>query len=390
MLSNRVAANDRGCKVMVVTNILSPYRIPLFKALGRQKGVQLMVVLLAESEANRRWRVERSNAYFDCHVLPGLHWFLARREINVHLNWGLRSIIGRFNPDVLIVSGYDNLAFWSAMFHARRRRKPLILWFESSLLSAVYTSGPVAAAKRFFVQRADACVAFGTKATECVLALGADPDRVFTGINTVDMDWYREERRTIRGKTAFATERSKYPPIMLLYVGRLVEGKNIGRLLDAVGRLQDPDIGLFIVGSGPQEDALKDLCQRRGLANMYFEGFRQQADLPRYYVLADALVLPSTREVWGLVVNEALASGLYVLCSDRTGAGYDLIKDGWNGALFDPHSEDQLAGLIRQTKGQIEEIRARREAISEHACREFSIERSARAFLEAIASVIRV
>jgi glycosyltransferase involved in cell wall biosynthesis len=88
------------------------------------------------------------------------------------------------------------------------------------------------------------------------------------------------------------------------------------------------------------------------------------------------------------VVNEALASGLYVLCSDRAGAAYDLIKEGWNGILFDPHSIEELVILIQKTKEQIEDIRARREAISEHACNEFGIERSAKAFSNAVEAVI--
>jgi len=88
------------------------------------------------------------------------------------------------------------------------------------------------------------------------------------------------------------------------------------------------------------------------------------------------------------VVNEALASGLYALCSNYAGAAYDLIKEGWNGILFDPHSIEELVILIRKAKEKIEDIRARREAISEHACSEFSIERSAKAFLNAAEAVI--
>jgi len=69
--------------------------------------------------------------------------------------------------------------------------------------------------------------------------------------------------------------------------------------------------------------------------------------LVKYYALADILVLPSFEEVWGLVVNEALASGLYVLSSKFAGASYDLIKEGWNGKVFDPHNIDEIIELIK-------------------------------------------
>jgi len=375
-------------KVMILTNILSPYRIPLFEALASQSDIELDVVLLAEQEANRQWRVQMANPSFSCRVLPGVHGFVARRELHLHLNWGVRRAIRRTHPDVLIVSGYDNLAYWLALLWSRVYGIPLVLWFESSLLSAKHRRGIIAGAKRFFVRRADAYVAFGTKAAECLMALGANLKTVFTGPNTVNMEWYRDRSTEVRQGPSFPNLRSSYPEVMLLYVGQLIERKNLTRLLDALGRLADPTIGLFLVGSGPMEPELRALCHSHGVRNVFFEGFKQQAELLQYYALADALVLPSTTEVWGLVVNEALASGLYVLCSNRAGAAYDLIKEGWNGRTFDPYNVDQLADLIRETKDQIQEIRERRDAISEHACREFSIERSAKAFLDAIRAVM--
>lgn len=375
-------------KVMILTNILSPYRIPLFEALTSQSGIELDVVLLAENEANRQWRVQMANPNFSCRVLPGLHWFFAQRELHLHLNWGIRRAVRRTHPDVLIVSGYDNLAFWLALLWSRVYRIPLILWFESSLLSARHRRGIVAWVKRLFVRKATACVAFGSKAAECLQSLGAQPERVFTGLNTVDMEWYRNKCTEIPREPSPSNTRSSYPEVMLLYVGQLIELKNLTRLLEALGKLDDPTIGLFLVGSGPMEGQLRALCHSEGARNVFFEGYKQQVELPRYYALADALVLPSTTEVWGLVVNEALASGLYVLCSNRAGAAYDLIEDGWNGRTFDPHDVDQLVELIRETKGRIQEIRGRRDAISEHACRVFNIERSAKAFLEAIRAAV--
>ncbi len=80
---------------------------------------------------------------------------------------------------------------------------------------------------------------------------------------------------------------------------------------------------------------------------------------------------------------------MYVLCSNRAGAGYDVIKDGWNGRLFDPYSVEAIGEAIREAKERIAEIRARREAISESACREFSIERLADVFVTAVRAVSR-
>jgi glycosyltransferase involved in cell wall biosynthesis len=366
---------------------MSPYRIPLYNYLHGAKDFNFRVIALAEKEANREWQVAKEQITFDYHVLPGLHKFIWSREIPIHLNWGLWRSLRRYKPDIVITSGYDALAYWEAFLYCKLFKKKYILWNGTTPLSVGTIRGLIGWMKRIVIRGADRYITYGTKAAEYLEYMGAPRKRIHVGVNTVDMDWYRRGCHTIREGNSFKAERSKYPPVMLLYVGRLAKCKNVGRLLKAVGKLQDPDLGLFIVGSGPQEEELKEFCQLYGLHNIYFEGFNQQPELPQYYAMADVLVLPSVREVWGLVVNEALATGSYVLCSDRAGAAYDLIKEGWNGKIFDPYNVNHLAELIQETKEQIEEVHTRREAISEHACREFSIERSAKAFLDAIKSL---
>jgi len=374
-------------RVLLITNIMSPYRIPLYNYLHGAKDFNFRVIALAEKEANREWQVAKEQIEFDYHVLPGLHKFIWSREIPIHLNWGLWTALRRYKPDIVITSGYDAPAYWEAFLYCKLFKKKCILWNGTTLLSVGNIGGFIGRMKRVIIKEADRYVTYGTRAAEYLEYMGALKERIHVGINTVDMDWYRKKVSEVRSTDAFDIERSKYPKLLMLYVGQLISRKGIDQLLHALGRLDDPDVGLLVVGSGPQEKELREFCQSHALKNVYFEGFQQQDNLPRYYALADVLILPSLKEVWGLVVNEVLASGLYVLCSDRAGAAYDLIQEGWNGALFDPHDVEQLAKLIQETKGHIEEIRARREAISKHACCEFSIERSAQAFIEAIKSV---
>jgi len=382
--------NHPSCRVLILTNIVPPYRISLFSKLNSElnsRECHLKVVALAEREANRQWRIAMETSGFESEILPGWHGFIWHWELPVHLNWGVIRALRKYQADIIITSGYDSLAYWQAFFYAKLFRKPFILCNESTLLSTTYTRGVIGFLKRFIIRQADAYVAFGKKSREYLEAFGAKKDKIFTGIDTVDMEFFRHQMREFRRMSTFNSERGHFPKLLLLYVGQLIERKGIDQLLRALGRLDDPDVGLLVVGSGPQEKELREFCQSHALKNVYFEGFHQPNDLPRYYALADVFVLPSFKEVWGLVVNEALASGLYVLCSNRAGAAYDLIKEGWNGALFDPCNVEELAMLIQQTKTRIDELRARREAISKHACREFSIERSAKAFMDAIRAV---
>ncbi len=375
-------------KVLLITNIIPPYRIALYKYIYQAENFDFKLIALAEKEANREWQIAKDQIKINYKVLPGIHKFIRSREITIHLNWGLWKAILRYNPDIVITSGYDTFAYWAAFLYCKLFKKKYILWNGTTLLSTGRINGFIGQIKQIIIGGADRYIAYGKKAAEYLTRMGAPKGHIHVGINTVDMNWFRKKAKEFQEDENLRKKRSGYPKLLMLYVGQLINRKGIYQLLKALNELRDPNVGLLIVGSGPQSKELKQFCQDQNLENVYFEGFQQQEALLRYYALADVLILPSFKEVWGLVVNEALASGIYVLCSNYAGAAYDLIKEGWNGILFDPHSMEELIILIRKAKYQIEDIRARREVISEHACHEFSIERSAKAFSNAFEAVI--
>jgi len=374
-------------KILLITNIISPYRIPLFNHLQDNGDYSFTVFVLAERQENREWRLAKEQIKFDYKILPGFHKFIWSKEIAIHINWGLWKAILKYKPDIIITSGYDMLAYWGAFLYCKVFKKKFILWNGTTLLSTGRINGFIGQMKQFIIGGTNRYITYGTKAAEYLMHMGAPKECIHVGINTVDMNWFRKKTREYYQDENFQKERSRYPELLMLYVGQLISRKGVSQVLKALSKLHDPKIGLLIVGNGPQEKMLKQLYQDEELENIYFEGFRQQEALFRYYALADVLIFPSFKEVWGLVVNEALACGLYVLCSDRAGSAFDLIKKSCNGILFNPHNVKEFAMLIQQIKEQIREIRFRREAISESACREFSIERSGKAFFDAIEKI---
>jgi glycosyltransferase involved in cell wall biosynthesis len=251
-------------------------------------------------------------------------------------------------------------------------------------LSVEYKNSIIKFFKKLIAQKADCCVSYGKKATEYLNYLGVPNDKIFTGLNTVNLNQFRKKVFKLIGNKRFKKKRSKFPKILLLYVGQLVERKALIQVLKALKKNNDQDIGLLIIGSGPRKKFLKKVCLKNNLKNIYFEGFKQPDQLDYYYALADAFILPSFKEVWGLVINEALASGLYTLASDKTGASYDLIQPKINGEIFNPEKVDEICQSIKKLKANIEKIRNRREKISNYALKNFAIVRYAKAFLEAI------
>jgi glycosyltransferase involved in cell wall biosynthesis len=139
------------------------------------------------------------------------------------------------------------------------------------------------------------------------------------------------------------------PEQYFLYVGRLSGEKNVDGLLTEWTRYREQGgaWSLVIVGAGPETGPLKAIASASVFAkDIYFAGHRTFRELPSFYALAECFVLPSTREPWGLVVNEAMASGLPVLVSSRCGCAEDLVESGKNGFVFDPSKEGALATLL--------------------------------------------
>lgn len=375
-------------KVLLITNMISPYRIPLFNYIAKKGDFDFRVIALSEKEKNREWKLAKEKIKFNYKILSGWHLMITTKkmEIPIHLNIGLLKVLLQYNPDIIITSGYDSLAYWEAFLYCKFFRKKFILWNGTTLLSASGMSGLFKILKKIIVKGADRYIAYGTKAKEYLEYLGAKPKDIFIALNTVDIDFFVPKTLKYRMSLEFVKERKKYPKILLLYVGQLIKRKGIEQVLKALSILRDDDLGIIIVGSGPEEDCLKNFCQKNKLSNIFFIGFHQQNELPKYYALADILILPSINEVWGLVVNEALACGLFVLCSKYAGSCYDIINKK-NGIIFDPYNINEIIYILKKVKKNIVKIKKRRKIIAQNN-EKLKIENSAFMFLKTINSLI--
>ena len=139
------------------------------------------------------------------------------------------------------------------------------------------------------------------------------------------------------------------PARFFLFVGRTVAKKGVFDLLLAYREL-DPELrrefGLIFVGDGGARPELSKLADDVTPGCVKFPGFVQRENLAVYYALAEALVFPTHAEVWGLVVNEAMACGLPVVCTDVTGCAADLVEEGWNGRVVPPRDIGRLTKAL--------------------------------------------
>jgi poly(glycerol-phosphate) alpha-glucosyltransferase len=353
--------------VLVVSNIPTPYNDALFAELARQPGVALRVLYAAARESNRSWTLgaEKGYAY---EVLPG--WTLGR---STHVNRGLSRAIGRFRPDVAVLTGsytMPTLQLASVLF--AMRGVPTVYWGEELSHDPLRTLPRlVRGAMRAMLRRVCGVLAIGSRARRSYAVAGVPAERVADFRYYADTDRFQSTaadpsvRPTVRATLGLASD-----DVALLYCGQLIRRKRVDTVLRAMRRLRDtaPDtvsrLRLVIAGDGAEREAL--LAEARALgvdAQTIDLGFVEPARLPPVFAACDALVLPSEQEGWGVVVPEAMAAGLPVLASDRVNAALDLVRDGENGWRF-PVGDDealsaQLAALL--------ESPARRAAMSRAA-----------------------
>ena len=337
----------RSYRAILLTNILSPYRIPLFNALKACEGWTFTIAFLAERESNRRWRVRADELTVTHVTLPGWSRYVWRLELPLHVNWGVYRFLKQEDPDAVILGGYASLGSWLALLFCRLNGRRLILWSGTTGASVRMRSRLMQAARRVFVRAAGAFVTYGTRAAEFLVLLGARRESIFVGPNVGDVEFFREAVRRFRETPDFAQARATLRGPVILFVGQFIPRKGIVQLLRALSEVRGRDWTAYVVGDGPLRAHLESLRAELGLTGrVHFKPFQEREDLVTSYGLADIFVLPSLLEVGAIVVSEALASGLFVLASQGDGVAPDLIQPGRNGRIFDPSNPRAFSSAI--------------------------------------------
>jgi glycosyltransferase involved in cell wall biosynthesis len=166
----------------------------------------------------------------------------------------------------------------------------------------------------------------------------------------VDNDFYLKKKGEIDKKELINDFKSYKTKKHFLYVGRLSEEKNLFTLLKAFNNIvsNKNEWGLILLGSGPLMHDIKDYIIANNLNDtVKIPGFIQQDEIAKYYAFSDVFILPSISEPWGLVVNEAMLYELPVIVSNKCGCVPELVKNGFNGFVFEPNDQKYLKSLMK-------------------------------------------
>jgi glycosyltransferase involved in cell wall biosynthesis len=254
----------------------------------------------------------------------------------------------QLKPSAVLVPGYYTAPALITALWAKLYRKRCVLMSETTrddYARVWWRELP----KRILVQGLfDSGIAGGEPHVRYLQQLGFPPERIARFYDVIDNEFYKDEADEAR-RTCGLRESLHLPDQYFLYVGRLASEKNVDGLIESFTRYRKSGgtWSLVMVGDGSRRRNLEAQCAALGISDhVRFEGLKSARESVRYFAFAGCFVLPSTREPWGLVVNEAMAAGLPVIVSRRCGCAEDLVSSGDNGYLFDPRQPDELAGLL--------------------------------------------
>lgn len=260
------------------------------------------------------------------------------------------AIIRRCRFDAFIVHGWATRSYWQAITSCWATGTPILVRGDSQLTNGRSRGWRLAKYPlyRTFVPRFDGYLVVGARAREYLRHYGADPSRMFFAPHAADNGFFADRADALRGQRARLRATWDIPAdaTVFLFCGKVTGWKRPGDFVRAIAQAsrESPSAWGLIAGDGALRTEL-EAAVRAARWPVRFAGFLNQSALPSAYAGADALVLPS-EETWGLVVNEAMASGLPALVSDRVGCGPDLVQSGRTGDVFPFGDVQVLAGRI--------------------------------------------
>ena len=282
------------------------------------------------------------------------------------------SALDEANPNVVAVNGWNNFGSLIAASRCIRRGIPMVVMSESARLDEPRTWCREMI-KRRIVGLYSAALVGGQPHVEYLVELGMPRERIFTGYDVVDNDYFglrtaevrnSHLRRGYGGQAAFEIRNKRgLPENYFLASARFIEKKNLSALIEAYAEYRRRSQiaakvpwDLVVLGDGPLRETLNSQLSTLNLnEHVHLPGFKPYDELPAYYALANAFVHASTTEQWGLVVNEAIASGLPVIVSNRCGCAPELVNG--NGFTFDPTNEHELNARLLEMASLSDEER---------------------------------
>ncbi len=333
-------------KILITHNILwSKYKGGVFSALHHhslKSEFDIEFLHIAETE---NARVGLAGVDLSYHQYP--YQLLFKGSYDDVPKWLLIKtlffFVWRTHADIVILAGYHLAEYWAMLLAARLRGKQIAVFCDSTAYDHPHTFLK-SLLKRFFFSHCDIFFGYGQRAREYLMSLGVSSEKIYFRCQAAALPHDYDMQSVISYRNSKTNVTPRY-----LYVGRLSPEKNLDDLFQAFKKVVSllPDAIIVIVGNGPHKEHLVSLAEHLELSSsILFAGAKNTDELSIEYLDASCMVLPSSSEPWGLVVNEALSYGCPVVVSHRCGCVPELVIDGKTGFVYECGNVDELANKM--------------------------------------------
>jgi glycosyltransferase involved in cell wall biosynthesis len=375
------------------------YHIPVFKALDQKIGHRLHVIFAKDFIPPRVSQKAEGILGPRAIGLSG-EWkfgaedynYMANSLLSIRFHPGLMKAIKKSNPDILIGDGFFK---WTtaALLYKIIHKIPIVVCYERTAHTERNAQWYRVAYRKFAMRWIDAMCCNGKLTGEYVKSLGFPEKNILYGHMAADTAGLQNDIAKVTKEQVLELKNAyNLTGVVFLYVGRFVQCKGITGFLKVWKKFSE-DISncqatLLLVGYGPQRNEVEELIKLYKLSNVRLTGFVNYNNLARYYKAADVFVIPTLEDNWSLVVPEAMACGLPILCSKYNGCWPELIHPDENGWVFDPLDEENtLQSLIicRENESRLTQMGQKSELIVDN----YTPEKAADSILSACEIAIR-
>lgn len=331
-------------KIAILTNIIAPYRLPLFNGIADK--CKLDILICKETEKNREWEIDKKQK-FKTVKLRGFELTLKNSLGDyrfIYLKFSILFYLIFKRPAYLFIGDASFTSYFAALLCNILRIK--YIWWNEILPFTPISKGVVEKMRRYSITRASHHFVSGTLAKEFIQNYGIEDKKISIIPDAVDnqkyfsyYQKYKDQKESIRKKYNISEK-----DFVFLYVGQFIERKNIDTIMKSFQMLHktDKNVKLFLVGGGIEKEKIEKFVLQNHLNDfVIIEDFLKEEELSKIYTISNALLILSESEPWGMVVNEAMCFGLPVIASRKVGAGADLIDDK-SGVVVEKYKDKEI------------------------------------------------
>lgn len=358
-------------KVFFLTVIPSPYRVDFFNELS--KHCDLFVVYYEKEVDNLGWEKTKQTHNYKFITL------FKKNKLSGIIN--LIKLLYLERKNIFIIGGYSLIPEIIAILFFKIIRVKFIISTDGGFIKKSFIKKFF---KIFLIKSASYWLSSGVNSTKTLEYYGAKKNNIFeypfTSIFKKEILSHvpNNYEKSILKKDLGLNPKTSY----IIYVGRLIYMKGLDVLINAYSKLKLENIELLIIGDGEMLDELKTLSINNNIdSKITFLGKKNKQDVLKYLKLSDVFILPSKADVWGLVINEAIANGLVIISTTEVGGSYSLIKEGLNGYIINCGSEIELLNSIKKVYN---DNLLKQQKISLNIAQEYTIENMVESHLRLI------